>query len=157
MVLNNCTMKSYLGLYGNCRRELSLYLKIELILILDFDSESMGLAERVTSKVKAGKVCLSLVLLPLQDLQYVLFFIRSIFSNSSNEFSIIGFVWLIQVHAVCRIPGNISQLPSWFIFTNIFLLWHVLTKSYVSVFMLVTWCNLVAHRYSLTFTSRFTF
>lgn len=30
----------------------------------------MGLAERFTSKVKDGKVCLSLVLLLLQDLQY---------------------------------------------------------------------------------------
>lgn len=84
-------MKSYVGLYGNCRCELPVYLKIELIFILDFDSESMGLAERVTSEVKGGKVCLSLVLLPLQDLQYVLFFIQSIFRNSSNEFSITGF------------------------------------------------------------------
>lgn len=115
-------MKSYVGLYGKCRRELSLYLKIELTFSLDFDSGSMGLAGRVTSKVKDGKVCLSLVLLPLQDLQYVLFFIQSVFSNSSNKFSIIGFVGLLQVCTVSRIPGNVSQLPSWFIFTNIFIL-----------------------------------
>lgn len=92
IVLNNCHMKSYVDLYGNCRCELSLYLKIELILILDFDSESMGLAEKVTSEVKGGKACLPLVLLPLQDLQYVLFFIQSIFRNSSNEFSITAFM-----------------------------------------------------------------
>lgn len=65
MVLNNCHLKSYVGLYGNCRCELSLYLKIELIFILDFESESMGLAERVTSEVKGGKVRLPLVFLPL--------------------------------------------------------------------------------------------
>lgn len=108
-----------------------------------------GLAERVTSKGKDGKVCLSLVL-PPQGLQYALFFIQSIFSNLSNEFSIIGFVWLIQVRAVSRIPGNISQLPFWFIFPNIFILWQVLMKAYILLFMLVMCCNLVAHRYSLT-------
>lgn len=92
MVVNNYNVGSYIGLYGNCRCELSLYLKIELIFILYFDSGSMGLAERFTSKVRDGKVCLSHVLLPLQNLQYVFFFIQSIFSNLSNEFSIIGFV-----------------------------------------------------------------
>lgn len=59
MVVNNYNVGSYIGLYGNCRCELSLYLKIELIFILYFDSGSMGLAERFTSKVKDGKVCLS--------------------------------------------------------------------------------------------------
>lgn len=102
MVVNNFNVESYKGLYGNYRCELSLYLKIELIFILDFDSESMGLAERFTSKVKDGKVFLFLVLLPLQDLQYVFFFIQSIFRNSSNEFSITDFVRLIQVYTVSK-------------------------------------------------------
>lgn len=102
MVVNNFNVESYKGLYGNYRCELSLYLKIELILILDFDSESMGLAERFASKVKDGKVFLFLVLLPLQDLQYVFFFIQSIFRNLSNEFSITDFVRLIQVYTVSK-------------------------------------------------------
>lgn len=52
MVVNKCNVESPIGLYGNCRCKISLYLKIEVFLILNFDSESMGLAERFTWKVK---------------------------------------------------------------------------------------------------------
>lgn len=65
MVVNNWNVDSYIGLYGNCRCKLSLYLKIDLLFILNFDSESVRLEERFTLKVKDGKVCLSHVLLTL--------------------------------------------------------------------------------------------
>lgn len=58
MVLNNCNMKAHVGLYGSCRHELLLYLKRELIFVLNFDGGSMGLAERVTKKLKMEK-CVS--------------------------------------------------------------------------------------------------
>lgn len=155
MVVNNCNGESYMGLYGNCRCQLSLYLNIELIFILDFDSESMGLAERFTSKVKDGKVCLSLVLLPLQDLQYVFCFIQSIFSNLTNEFSIIGFVWLIQVHTVSKYQEIFLNLPLSF-FSPRFLFFERSSQCLRS--LCLCWWRAavrVTHKYSLT--SRFIF
>lgn len=116
----------------------------------------MGPEERFTSKVKDGKVCLSLVLLPLQDLQYAFFIIiQSIFSNLSNEFSIIGFVWLIQVRAVSKYHKIFLNFPL-SLFSPTFLFFDRSSQSLRS-FYLCWWhaAITVTHKYSLT--CRFTF
>lgn len=94
IMLNNCNMKSrFIFKYGNSSH-LNFPCEPELILVVDFDSESMGLAVKIITEAKDGKVCFSPILLLLQDLQYVLF-IQSVFRNLSNEISLICFVQLI--------------------------------------------------------------